>query len=271
VALSDITPVVLTFDEEENIDRTLESLREFRRVVMVDSGSADGTERIVGTFPNVSWFVRRWTGFADQWGFAIGKTDIQTAFVLALDADMAATPELVRELADVVQSGVVDGGVISFEYRIRGIPLAGSLYPPQLRLLRTKKARAGQRGHAHVLELEGEGRVVRLRSRLIHDDRKGLEAFVRAQLGYSAQEVLRVFADVGSSGVKSLFRRSFPFTPHVVWMLAWLRAGGPFRGPAARRYSLERLIYEAMLRWRIENRLLDEQSQAHSRKETSGP
>ena len=259
MALSGITPIILTFDEEENIGRALESLREFPHVVVVDSRSADDTERIAGTFPNVSWFVRPWTGFADQWGFAIGKTDIQTAFVLALDADMAATPELVRELADVAQSGVVDGGVISFEYRIRGIPLAGSLYPPQLRLLRTKQAHAGQRGHAHVLELEGEPRVVRLRSRIIHDDRKGLEAFARAQLGYSAQEAMRVLADAGSSDMKSLIRRSFPFTPQVVWLLAWFRAGGPFLGPAARRYALERLIYEAMLRWRVEDELVRRQ------------
>lgn len=249
-----ITPIVLTFEEEANLGRCLTSLEAFPRVVVVDSGSADATERIAEGFRNVRWFVRSWDGFAGQWGFALSGTAVDTPFVLALDADMSVTPELARELANLVLRGEIDGGEIPFEYRIEGRPLSGSLYPPQLRLLRLAKARAGERGHAHTLEVDG--RVVRTRNRLIHDDRKGLEAFVRAQLGYSAREVPRLLSPGGGRGLRSRLRRDFPFTPLAVWLLAWLRAGGPFRGAAARRYALERLMYESMLRWRIEDGLI---------------
>lgn len=246
--------MILTLNEEENLGRCLASLAQFPRVVVVDSGSTDGTERIARESRNVAWFVRSWDGFGGQWGYALAETGIGTPFVLALDADMAVPRELAAELAGFATRADVDGAVIGFEYRIQGRPLAGSLYPPQLRFLRRSKARAGQKGHAHVLEIAG--RAVRAKGRLVHDDRKGLEAFVRAQVGYSAHELPALFEARHGVRVPQWLRRRAAFTPCLVWLLAWLSAGGPLRGAAARRYALERLIYEAMLRWRVEDRLL---------------
>lgn len=250
--LSSLTPVILTFNEERNVGRTLASLKGFPRVVVVDSGSTDRTEGIARSFPNVAWFVNDWRDFREQWDFAFRHTGIGSGFVLALDADMSVPPDLIPELADVASRGEVDGGLIGFDYRIRGISLVGSLYPPQLRLLRLSKARVGQSGHAHLLDVDGP--VTRLSARLVHDDRKALESFVSAQLRYSAVELPRLFSgDASARRLPSRLRRSFAFTPALVWLLAWLRAGGPFRGEAARRYALERLIYEALLRWRVED------------------
>lgn len=255
MSISRITPVLLTCDEEANVGRTLASLKGFLRVVVVDSGSSDRTEEIARSFPNVSWFVNEWRGFGEQWSFALRRTGIVSDFVLALDADMSVSPELIAELEGVASRPEVDGGLIGFDYRIRGVPLAGSLYPPQVRLLRLAKARAGQSGHAHLLEVDGH--VSPLAARLVHDDRKPLECFVAAQLRYSAAELPRLFsADASGRRLKSRLRRLVPFTPAIVWLLAWARAGGPFRGEAARRYALERLIYEALLRWRVEDAAL---------------
>ncbi len=260
-----VTPVVLTFNEEANVGRTLESLRAFPRVVVVDSLSDDGTEAIARSFPNVAWFARPWGGFREQWRFAFEETSIATPFVLALDADMAVSPRLEREIADTARRGDVDGATMAFEYRIRGVSLVGSLYPRQLRLLRLSRARVGERGHAHHLEVDG--RVVDLSARLVHDDRKPLEMFVRAQLGYSARELPRLFG-AGSAGLPARVRRALPFTPIGVWAWAWVRAGGPFRGAAARRYALERLLYETMLRWRVEDEIL---AREEGRGEHKGP
>lgn len=259
MSLANVTPVVLTFNEEPNVGRTLESLRPFARVVVVDSGSTDRTEEIARSFPNVVWFVRPWSGFRDQWTFALHETGIATPFVLALDADMSVTDELIHEIGAVVERPEVAGGVCGFEYRIAGRSLIGSLYPSQLRLLRLSLARAGEIGHAHLLEVDGS--VVRMRHRLVHDDRKPLEAFVDAQLGYSAKEASRL-EEQPERGMRvaEWVRRSIPFSPILVWALAWLRAGGPLRGAAARRYALERLMYETLLRYRIEDRLLEHEA-----------
>ncbi len=252
-----VTPVILTFNEEPNIGRTLESVRSFPRVVVVDSGSTDRTEEIARVFPNVSWFVRPFDGHVQQWRFALEETGIESPFVLALDADMSVTPELVAEIARVTSDGGVDAGLIPVEYRIRGVALLGSLYPSELRLLR--RATGAVTAAGHTQKFATTGRTARLGNPLVHDDRKSLERFVQSQIGYSAREISPLLENQDAR-LRARIRRSFPFTPILVWAWAWLRAGGPVRGAAARRYALERLLYEAMLRWRVEDMKLSQRS-----------
>jgi glycosyltransferase involved in cell wall biosynthesis len=263
VNLQAVTPVILTLNEEANIARTLASLEGFPRVVIVDSGSTDRTEAIARVFRNVTWFVRQFEDHARQWRWAIQETGIESPFVLALDADMSAPAELCEEIEGITLGSDIDGGEIGFEYRIRGVPLVGSLYPAQLRLLRLAMLEVADAGHTQAFCVTGK--TVRLSRRLVHDDRKPIESFVQAQLRYSKVELSRLLVDgTASRRLKSRIRRSLPVTPVLVALLAWLRAGGPFRGAAARRYALERLIYEAILRWRLENETLKERESSEA-------
>lgn len=262
MSLSAVTPVILTFNEEVNVGRTLESLKEFPRVVVVDSGSKDRTEEIARSFPNVTWFVRPFDDHARQWRWALEETGTATPFILALDADMSVSPALIAEIEGAVRREDLDGAVIGIQYRISGIALVGSLYPPELRFLRRSRAEVADAGHTQKFRVAG--RVVKFEAHLVHDDRKPLERFVGAQLRYSAAELPRLLSGgPATQSLKSRLRRSFPLTPLLVWMLAWVRAGGPFGGAAARRYGLERLIYESILRWRVEDAKLTGAGREH--------
>ena len=68
--LDNITPVLLTFNEEPNIARTLAHLAWAKDIVVVDSGSTDGTLPTLANFPNVRVFDRRFDSHANQWRFA---------------------------------------------------------------------------------------------------------------------------------------------------------------------------------------------------------
>src|SRR6187399_856012 len=96
--LERITPLILTFDEAPNIGRMLASLGWARRVVVLDSGSTDGTQALVAGFPNAVLFARAFDNQAGQWGFGLAQTAIDTEWVLALDADYGVTPEFVQML-----------------------------------------------------------------------------------------------------------------------------------------------------------------------------
>ncbi len=247
-----VTPVILTLDEEPNIGRTLESLRWARRVVLVDSGSTDRTREIASTFPNTAWFARPWSGFGDQWRFGLKETGIDTEFALALDADMSVEPDFIDEMMEQFDATRYEGGVVSFEYRYEGRALFGSVYPEQLRLVRCSTVRSGERGHAHLLEVPGP--VYRFRNRVVHDDRKPLERWVREQLRYAAQEAHR-FDSGEARGVKALLRRA-GVMPVVMGAYGYLRAGGPFGGAASLRYATERAIFEGLLSVNLLNRCL---------------
>ena len=123
--LETITPVVLTFNEAPNVRRVLQALSWAHRVVILDSGSDDGTLEIAAGFPNVSVFSRTFDTHAAQWQHALASTGIETEWVLAMDADYLATPGLVEEIRTLDPPEDVSGYETSFTYCIHGRPLPG--------------------------------------------------------------------------------------------------------------------------------------------------
>jgi glycosyltransferase involved in cell wall biosynthesis len=254
MSLDRLTPVVLSYNEEVNLPRTLSSLGWAKRIVIVDSGSTDASKALATAFPNVAWFERPFDSHVNQWSYALFETGIDTPFVLALDADMQVPADLRDEIATLVARDDNAGALIPFSYQIHGVQLLGSLYPPQLRLLRRECAEVLDAGHTQAFRVIGT--VRRCRACLVHDDRKSLERWVSAQLRYSAIEATRLAVMGRRANLKDYLRRRLPAWPMLVGFLAYVRAGGPLCGAAARRYALERLIYEALLRWRLADREL---------------
>lgn len=242
-----ITPLVLTLDEEDNLGRTLEALAWARRVVVLDSGSTDATERLARAFPNVAWFARDFDDFRAQTLHGVHATGIDTEYVLALDADMQVPPALVAELDARFLGRGYAGARLRFEYALDGRRLLGSVYPSQVRLFRPAALRLELRGHGHHFEVEGP--VLDLAARLVHDDRKSLERWLGAQVGYSRHELARLHAG-GTSRLRDLLRRA-GVMPLAAFAASYLLAGGPLAGRAALRYAYERATYEALLALRI--------------------
>jgi glycosyltransferase involved in cell wall biosynthesis len=247
--LKRITPVVLTYNEEENLGRCLEAVSWADTVVILDSGSTDNTEQIARNFPNVSWHVRPFDSHQQQWHYAIQNTGITSEFVLALDADMEVTPHLLKEIEDRLDAGHLTGGMIPFEFRYYGRALLGSLYPAQLRLFMKAKVQVKQTDHTQVFLVDGP--VHRFRHPLIHDDRKPLDRWVKAQLDYQRRNESEL--SNGGRGRARDYLRKLGVMPPLMGALAYVRAGGPFKGAAAARYAYERMATESILAIRLMN------------------
>lgn len=248
--LDRVTPVILTYNEEANLDRTLTSLRWARRVVIVDSGSSDATGNIATAFPNVAFYVRPFDSYANQWEFGVHGTTIQTEYVLGLDADLATPDAFVAELEDRFLPGGYAGGTIPFEYWVLETRLFGSLLSPQLRLFRRNAVQIAQRGHAHKFVVEGP--VYQFSSRIRHDDRKSIERWVSSQVANSLLEANRL------EGISQLSIRDWIRTtgimPLIAGFVGYMRAGGPICGRAALKYAYERMAYECLLAMRLQER-----------------
>ena len=241
-----VTPFILTYNEEPNLGRTLESLRWAARVVVVDSGSTDATRAIADRFPNVAWFERRFDDFEGQSRFAIEETGIDAEYVLALDADMAVPAPFVAELEARFFTGDYAGALVPFEYWALGRPLLGSILRPQLRLFKRAAVRVQQVGHGHKFTVDGP--VYRFKAPILHDDRKSLDRWTSSQLGYSKKEQDRMAHEAPS--FKDRVRRS-GLMPLIAGGITYLRAGGPFGGRAALQYTYERVVFESLMAMRL--------------------
>jgi len=211
--------------------------------VVLDSGSTDQTETIAKSFQNVVWCERTFDTHGAQWEYGIRQTGITSEYVLALDADMQVTAEFLQELENDFPFGQAAGGITPFEYRYHGSALAGSLCPPQLRLFRRNEVSISQPDHTQRFSVDGE--IYRFRNRLTHDDRKPVDRWVASQVSY------QLLIEQGlSNGRRRRLRdhlRRAGLMPPIVGALAYLKAGGPFRGAAAARYAYERMTSESIL------------------------
>jgi glycosyltransferase involved in cell wall biosynthesis len=182
--LDQITPLILTYNELPNIERTLAKLAWAKRIVVVDSGSTDGTRDILRRHPRVAVFVHEFVDFAGQCNFGLAR--VTSSWVLSLDADYELSDQLLDELRTLVPNEVTAGYHARFVYRIQGRPLRGSLYPPRTVLYRRDRALYRQEGHGHRVCVEGE--VLPLRGVIYHDDQKPLSRWLTAQQRYAAAE-----------------------------------------------------------------------------------
>jgi glycosyltransferase involved in cell wall biosynthesis len=97
--MPEISAVVITFNEEKNIERCLDSLSGVAdEIVVVDSFSTDGTEEICKKH-NVRFIQNKFEGYIQQKNFAISMT--KYPFALSLDADEVLTPELQESILKV--------------------------------------------------------------------------------------------------------------------------------------------------------------------------
>ena len=245
--LQQITPVILTLNEEDNIGRTLRSLSWAQRVVIVDSGSSDQTERIAASYSNVDWHERAFDSHASQWEFAIRQTGITSKYVLALDADMQTSDEFVREMEQHFLPSELNAGSVPFKHWVLGRPMARTLVPPQLRVFCRDLVSIQQTGHTQAFTAPPP--VYRFGSAVIHDDRKALERWVQSQIGYSRLEYDRI-AVLTKGSLKDKLRR-MALMPLAAAAVAYILAGGPLRGSSSLCYALERLTYESLLAMRV--------------------
>jgi glycosyltransferase involved in cell wall biosynthesis len=240
----DVTPVILTRDEEPNIERTLRQLQWAREVVVCDSGSTDGTLRIARGFPNVRIFPRSLDTLADQWTAATAQA--QTEWVLTLDADYFVPDTLVDEMAILRPDTETGGYEASFTYAVGGKPLRASLYPPRAVLLRRGQYAFYMDGHTQRVRVIGN--VVPLQARIVHDDRKSLARFIARQRRYMRDEAAKLRnAPPGSLNASSRLRKLRVLAPLIVPFYTLFAKGLIRDGWPGLHYTFERTLAELIL------------------------
>jgi glycosyltransferase involved in cell wall biosynthesis len=252
---SGITALLLTHNEAPNIERTLARLDWARRIVVVDSGSTDGTLEILARHANVAVHSRAFDRFADQWNFALKETGIDTDWVLALDADYLIPGEFIDELRHLDPLDGIDGYRVRFRYCILGRPIRCGAYPPVVVLYRRARGRYVQDGHTQRAQVEG--RVADLESRIDHDDRKPLSRWLASQRDYARIEADHLArSDPTALSWQDRIRLLVVVAPPAMFAYVYFLRGGILDGRHGLYYALQRAYAELLLSLELLDRKL---------------
>ncbi|TAJ90172.1 MAG: glycosyltransferase family 2 protein [Reyranella sp.] len=248
-----VTPLLITFNEIQNIERTLAKLDWAKCIVAIDSGSTDGTLDMLAKDPRIEVIPRPFDSFAEQCNF--GLTHIRTDWVLSLDADYELSDALVSELTGL-RPAVEDRGYrAAFVYRIYGRPLRGTLYPPRTVLYRVAGARYENEGHGHRIRLQG--RISDLKGVIYHDDRKPLSRWLGSQLKYAAREAAHLL-EMPRERLGRVDRIRLMGWPAPILVLGYVlfAKGAILDGRAGWFYAFQRLLAEVLLALELLDRRL---------------
>jgi glycosyltransferase involved in cell wall biosynthesis len=246
--LDRITPLILTYNEDANINRTLGQLTWAKQIIVIDSYSTDKTLEILYSYPQVNVFQRKFDSFARQCNYGLEK--IISEWVLSLDADYFLTDQLINEIENLLINSNINSYSIRFKYCVFGEPLRGTLLPPRKVLYKKENAVYQDDGHAHRVQLLGESTF--LKSYIYHDDRKSLNRWLQAQDRYMVIEAKKLgLTPVSQLSLSDRIRKTKILAPGIILFYCLIINGCLLDGWAGWYYTLQRILAEVWLSIRL--------------------
>ncbi len=252
-----LSVVIITFNEEANIGRTLASVRPLvtdgkGEVIVVDSDSTDQTVAIAKSH-GAKVFVEEWKGFAAQKNFAIDKATGD--WILSLDADEEVDTQLREAISEMLDSlsrlsvlakqeaslsagpahnethpvAIVGAEFDGLRIRRKNEFLGrwmkhGGFWPdPKLRLFRRGKGRFESRSVHEDIQLDGATRELQ-RGALLHHCYPTLSDYIEHMNRYSSLGAEMVVAEgkVRFSVINIALRPLFTFLYNYFFRLGFL-------------------------------------------------
>lgn len=166
--MSRLSVLIITLNEERNIQRCLESVQEVAdEIVVVDSYSTDRTEDICSKY-NVRFITHKFEGYVEQRTWA--TTQASNDYILCLDADEALSHELKESIKQVKENWDADGYYINRKTNYCGkwIKHCGWYPDKKLRLLNRKKGKQVGINPHDRFEMDKGAIVHHLKGDLLH-------------------------------------------------------------------------------------------------------
>jgi glycosyltransferase involved in cell wall biosynthesis len=250
---STLSVAIVTLNEADNLGRTLASVRFADEIVVVDSGSTDGTVEIARS-SGAKVFAEEWKGFARQKNSAIDKC--AGTWVLSLDADEELTAELEAEIRGMLEADErivppVDG----YRLRLRHVFLGrwmryGGYYPDmKLRLFR----RVTSSGVAHFTDrpvhesVQVAWRVETMKKDFLHHGYANLEIYLEHMDRYSTLGARIVAAKGKTSRLWPAFCWNVALVPLLTFVWNYIFRLGFLDG---REGLLLHLYHSAYISWK---------------------
>lgn len=204
---ADITAIILTKNEEVNIEECIKSIiTTVKRIVVIDSFSTDKTVEIAKRM-GAEVYQHPFENYAKQYMYGVEVAKAETVWTLRIDADERLTPDSANELTQLCDSNMkndVTGIVLRFKKNFLGKDLYhGGVYPwKKMNCYKTKFGEIEDRNMDEHIILSS-GKVIEMKNDCLHFDFKNLEYFVNKHNWYSSRETVDYFENLENAKAKS--------------------------------------------------------------------
>jgi glycosyltransferase involved in cell wall biosynthesis len=213
-----VTVVVPIRNEAHNLVECLARLRRFERVIVVDSGSTDGSKEIA-LAGGAEWIDFRWNGrFPKKRNWLLRTQTLKTPWVLFLDADEFLNEEFCDELTRVLPASSHVGFWLRYDNWFMGRRLRYGDTNRKLALFRVGAGEYERIDEDHWSPLDMEihehpvldGSTGEIHTRIEHRDNRELEYWRKKHDAYSTWEANRTLllrTGTGNAGSRQLSPR----------------------------------------------------------------
>lgn len=197
---------IITKNESDQIRDCLESVKWADEIIVLDSGSTDGTVDICREFTD-KVFETDWPGFGPQKNRALEKSTGD--WVLSIDADERVSPELRAEIEQAIKSNQYQGYEIPRASHYCGKRIRHSGWWPDY-IVRLFQRESGVFSDSLVHEIvKVKGSTGRLKSPLIHYSFSDFEEVLEKVNRYSTYNAEMLFKAGKTSSVLRAVGRGF--------------------------------------------------------------
>jgi glycosyltransferase involved in cell wall biosynthesis len=180
-----ITGVIITLNEEENLERCLRSISGLvTEILIVDSGSTDKTINIAKKF-GAKIFKRKFDNFSSQRNYGISKATSE--WILSLDADEEIPKKLAKEIQDEVEKEEYDAFLIPRKNIIFGKEIKHTRWSPDKHVWLFRKSKAKFVSSIHE-EVKVHGKIGELENAKVHHSHKTVRDFINMMNTYTDLE-----------------------------------------------------------------------------------
>ena len=186
-----IAATIITYNEQRNLPRAIESLRCCDEIVVVDSGSTDRTVEIAANL-GARVIETSWLGYASQKNLASENATYD--WILSLDADEVLSEALEAEIWQIKKNGPqFDGYTMPRLAQYLGRWIYHSGWHPDRKIRLFDRRKGGWHGKYVHESVRVEGRVGHLQANILHFTCSSLSEHLKTMDRYTtlaAQEIL---------------------------------------------------------------------------------
>ncbi len=188
-----ISGLVITLNEEKNIEEVINNLSFVDEIIVVDSYSSDQTVALIKKYNHVKLVQNTFENYTSQRNIALDLAN--NSWILFIDADERITPALKNEILETVKNESTADAyffVRKFMFQNKPLHFSGWQTDKNIRLFKKEKARyiVGRLVHE---KLKVEGKTAVLKNKLIHYSYLDYETYKSKMINYGKLKAKELF------------------------------------------------------------------------------